>query len=328
MLDGYANIQATNKSRGVQSLGVAWCAALVSCLLSPPARAQDSAPVARSGDAYIAEVLAAMERRPNVTAKLRYESRLGDETLIGAGNFWQLGTGPQRMSRWEMQTQVADKAASYVQVFDGRYLWTDRHLPSGRQIHRLDVGNLKARLRSSIGPLTTPHLWKDLISGAEYRGGLSQMLADLLRRYQFDAPRPTELNGFALEALIGHWRPEQFAELCPIQGESQPWPTQLPHHVLVMVGSSNLFPYVIEFRRAEDADLAENLSGLKPARDPLTRYEVFEVRFADAIDGTVFQFKPGDVDWSDETSLVFDRVSKQHGEGEAELAKTNEKARK
>jgi hypothetical protein len=241
---------------------------------------------------------------------------------MGAGNFWQLGTGPQRTTRWEMQTQVADKAASYVQVFDGRYLWTDRHLPSGRQVHRLDVGNLKARLRSSVG-VSTPRGLADLIGGAEYRGGLSQMLADLLRRYQFDPPRPTELNGFALEALIGHWRPEQFAELCPIQGEDQAWPTQLPHHVLVMVGNSNLFPYVIEFRRAEDADLATNLSGLKPAHDPLTRYEVFEVRFADAIDSTVFQFKPGDVDWSDETSLVYDRVIKQQGAGEAQMAARN-----
>jgi hypothetical protein len=87
-----------------------------------------------------------------------------------------------------------------------------------------------------------------------------------------------------------------------------------------MVGTSNLFPYVIEFRRAEEADLATNLTGLKPGPDPLTRYEVFEVRFADAIDSTVFQFKPGDVDWSDETSLVFDRVIKQHGAGEAQIA--------
>jgi hypothetical protein len=269
----------------------------------------------------MAEVLAAMERRPNITAKLRYESRFGDEPLMGAGNFWQLGTGPQRLTRWEMQTQFADKSASYVQVFDGRYLWTDRHLPSGRQVRRLDVGNLKARLRSSAGlSSTNPNGWEDLVGGAEFRGGLSQVLADLLRRYQFAAPRATELRGFALEALIGRWRPEQFAELCPIQGEDQAWPAQLPHHVLVMVGRNNLFPYLIEFRRAEDADLMENLSGLQPARDPLTRYEIFEVRFADATDNTVFQFKPGDVDWSDETSLVFDRVNKQHDAAEAQMA--------
>jgi hypothetical protein len=293
---------------------------LLASMLSLNLHAQNAAPTAESGDAYMAEVLAAMERRPNVTAKLRYESRLGDEAMRGAGSFWQLGTGPQRMTRWEMQTQFADKLASYVQVFDGRYLWTDRHLPSGRQVRRLDVGNLKARLRSSAGAHASPSGREDLIVSAEFRGGLSQMLADLLRRYHFDPPRPTQLNGLAVEALIGRWWPEQFAELCPIQGEEQAWPAQLPHHVLLLVGESNLFPYVIEFRRAEDADVADSLAGLKPAHDPLTRYEVFEVRFADAIDSTVFQFKPGDVDWSDETSLVFDRVTKQQGAGEAQMA--------
>lgn len=289
-------------------------------LLSPLLQAAEPTLAKRSGDAYLAEVLAAMERRPNVTAKLRYESRLGNSSLMGAGNFWQLGTGPQRTTRWEMQTPFADKTASFVQVFDGRYLWTDRHLPRGREVHRLDVGNLRARLRSSTGAGGSQSDWEDLIESAEFRGGLSQMLADLLRRYQFDPPRRTELNGFALDALIGRWRPEQFAELCPLQDDAQAWPAQLPHHVLVMVGSSNLFPYVIEFRRAEDAGLADSLAGLKPSPDPLTRYEVFEVRFADAIDSTVFQFKPGDVDWSDETSLVYERVIKQHDVGEARLA--------
>lgn len=293
---------------------------MLSCLLLRVSAAQEVAPAAQSGDVFMAEVLAAMERRSNVTAKLRCQTRLSNETLIGAGNFWQLGAGPQRMTRWEMQTQLDDKAASCVQVFDGRYLWTDRHFPSGRQVHRLDVGNLKARLRSNTAVTATTSGWEDLVNSAEFRGGLSQILADLLRRYQFDSPRPTEVRGFALQALIGHWRPEQFAELCSIQGADQPWPAQLPHHVLVMIGRNNLFPYIIEFRRAADADMASNLSGMKPVSDPLTRYEVFEVRFADAIDSTVFQFKPGDVDWSDETSLVYDRVIKQQSTGAAQMA--------
>lgn len=295
---------------------MACCALLWGCLLAWPLHAQP----ARSGDAYLAEVLAAMERRPNVTAKLRHQSRFGNETLMGTGNFWQLGTGPQRTTRWEMQTQFADKAASYVQVFDGRYLWTDRKMPSGRQVHRLDVGNLKARLRSTTAISAGKAGWEDLLTSAEFRGGLSQMLADLLRRYHFEPPHATQLNGLPVEALIGRWRPEQFAQLCTIDGEGQPWPSQLPHHVLVLVGENNLFPYVIEYRRAADADLADSLVGIKPTHDPLTRYEIFEVRFADAIDSTVFQFKPGDVDWSDETSLVFDRVIKQHGAAQTQMA--------
>jgi len=310
-------ISQRSQAQGQRSLGLLTRATLLLLSLAPHTL---QAETATNGDAYLAEVLAAMERRPNVSAKLRHQSRIDADTLLGSGNFWQLGAGPQRLTRWEMQTQVADKAASYVQVFDGRYLWTDRTVPSGRQIHRLDVGNLKARLRTNPKALNESSNWEDLVRGAEFRGGLSQMLADLLRRYHFAPPRATQLNGFAVEALIGQWQPNQFAELCPILGEEQNWPEQLPHHVLVLVGQSNLFPYVIEFRRSTDAELAENLSGLKPTHDPLVRYEIFEVRFADAIDGTVFQFKPGDVDWSDETSLVFDQLNKQKGAAEAELA--------
>jgi hypothetical protein len=274
-----------------------------------------------SGDAFIAEVLAAMERRTNVTAKLRQQSRLGEQTLLGSGNFWQLGSGPQRTTRWEMNTSLGDQAAAYVQVFDGRYIWTDRNLPSGRQVHRLDVTNLKNRLRASVPPQAATTGWEQLIREAEFRGGVSQLLAELLTRFQFSPPQSKQLNGFPVEALVGHWRADQFAELCPVHSEDQPWPEQLPHHVLVLVSKNSLFPHVIEFRHFDDAALADGLSGLDLTNDPLVRYELFEVRFADAIDSTIFQFKPGDVDWSDETSLVYDKIMKQRGAAAAQIAK-------
>ena len=47
---------------------------LVQSITCLPAIGQDLA-AAGSGDAYIAEVLSAMERRANVTAKLRQQSR-------------------------------------------------------------------------------------------------------------------------------------------------------------------------------------------------------------------------------------------------------------
>jgi hypothetical protein len=306
-----------NKAQGLRPLGLLALAFLLS--LTPSlAQAQGVG----SGDAYIAEVLAAMERRTNVSAKLRQQSRLGEQQLLGSGNFWQIGSGPQRTTRWEMNTSLDDQSAAYVQVFDGRYLWTDRNLPSGRHVHRLDVTNLKNRLRATVPQQAATTGWEQLTRDAEFRGGVSQLLSELLTRFHFDPPRSKQLNGFPVEALVGHWRPDQFAELCPIHNDDQPWPEQLPHHVLVLVSKNSLFPHVIEFRHANDASLAEseNLGGLDLAPDPLVRYELFEVRFADAIDSTIFQFKPGDVDWSDETSLVYDKIIKQRGAAAAQLA--------
>lgn len=269
----------------------------------------------RSGDAFLAEVLSSLERLSNVSAQLRYQSHFDKETQVGSGKYWQQGVGLQRLSRWEMQTQIADEPASFVQVFDGRYVWTDKHLPSGRQVRRLDVANLKSRLRVSHRIQTTATEWDELLQSTELRGGISQLLAELLRRYEFAPPYATQLNGFEVEALLGEWRHEQLLQLSPTANAAAPaastWPEQLPHHVLLLVGQSNLFPYVIEFRRVEDAYLTETLAGMKPAQDPLLRYEIFSVHFADAIDASIFQFKPGDVEWTDETSLVFERISTQ-----------------
>jgi hypothetical protein len=248
---------------------------------------------------------------------------------MGSGNYWQQGVGPQRVSRWEMQTQVAGETAGYLQVFDGRYVWTDRHVPSGRKISRLDVNHLKSRLAVGISTKSAETPWAELLRSTEFRGGLSQLLAELLRQFDFAPPEATQLNGFPVAALRGRWRDEQLAELSPQaqSADAGTWPAQLPHHVLLLVGQSNLFPYVFEFRRPEDATLAEELIGLRPARDPLLRYEIFEVRFADAIDPMVFQFKAGDVNTTDETALVLERLTRQQATAAA-LAEESASARR
>ncbi|NOZ40761.1 MAG: hypothetical protein GXP24_11120 [Planctomycetes bacterium] len=271
-----------------------------------------SPPPADAGNQFVAQVLIALEHHESIAAKLRYESRLHDQKLVGSGNYWQQRTQDQRVTRWEMQTQIADQTASFVQVYDGNHLWTDRRLPSGRQVHRLDVAWLQARLREE-GRGGATEQREQLISAVEGQGGLGQMLADLLRNFDFQPPEPTQLNGLPVNALIGHWRPEQLTQLWPDAaklGDEQPpeWPEQLPHHVLLLVGR-NMFPYVCEHRRAADAPLATSLAGLRPTGDPLLRYEIFEVQFAVAIPPEKFQFLPGDIPWTDETAVVLGQLT-------------------
>lgn len=270
--------------------------------------------IAARGDDFVAEVLDSLERRSNVSARLRYQAHLRDEIQVGAGSYWQQGIGTQQLTHWEMQTKIAEETAGYVQIFDGRYVWTDRHLPRGREVRRLDVANLENRLRTLQLALHA-HEQSKRIESAAFRGGFSQLLAEMLTRYEFSAPRATQLNGFAVQAVIGRWRPDQLTELSPTADAAAPsssdWPAQIPHHVLLLVGQANLFPYVVEFRRADDAYLIETVAGMKPAHDPLLRYEIFEVRFSDAIDPSVFVFRPGDIEWSDETSVVFDKLQAQ-----------------
>jgi len=286
---------------------------LLALPLASPSSANGQTPQsATAGNSFVARVLKTIEQQVSIAAKLRHETRLHDQKLVGSGNYWQQRTQGKRVTRWEMQTQIADKTASFVQVYDGNHLWTDRNMPSGRQVHRLDVAWLQTRLRaSSRGAATTER--EQLIAAVEGQGGLGQMLADLLRNFDFQPPQPTQLNGLPVNALIGHWRPEQLAQLWPDAaklGDNEPpeWPEQLPHHVLLLVGS-NMFPYVCEHRRAADAPLATHLAGLRPTGDPLLRYEIFEVQFAVAISQEKFQFLPGDIPWSDETAVVLEQLT-------------------
>ncbi len=282
--------------------------------LAIPASAEGQAPrPAQNGNLFVAQTIKILEQHASITAKLRYQSRLHQQTLAGAGNYWQqLRPHGKRVMRWEMQTPIADQTASFLQVYDGNHLWTDRRLPSGRQVRRLDVPWLQTRLRTDSRGAPTDEL-KKLLAAVEGQGGLAQMLADLLRNYHFQAPQPTQLNGLPVSALIGHWRPEQLASLWPeaakLQSDTPPeWPDHLPHHVLLLVGK-NRFPYVCEHRRAADAPLATSLAVLRPSSDPLLRYEVFEVKFAEALNKKLFEFLPGDIQWSDESALVLEQLT-------------------
>jgi hypothetical protein len=282
-------------------------------LYEAPAGASTGAHASITGDQYMAQVLATLQIRPSVAARLRHKSRLHETAQAGSGRYWQRGTKKQRVTRWEMQTQVAGKTASYLQVFDRDDLWTDRTLPSGRRVYRLDTTRLQSRrlaARTATRSSNTEAEWEPMIAAAEGQGGLAEMLADALRRFTFAPPRPSQLDGMAVHVLVGQWRRTELEKLWPelASGADSPtWPKQLPHHVLLLVGQNNLFPYVVEHRRVEGAHLVASAVGDRPVPDPLLRYELYEVQFTLAMEDSLFQFKPGDVQWTDETSLVLER---------------------
>lgn len=281
-------------------------------LSSLSARAQTTSAVV-DGNRYVAQVLRNLRLHGNIDAKLRFESRLYDQKIVGQGTYQQGANLSERYTRWEMHTQIANQSASYVQVFDGTHLWTERRLPSRRQVSRLDIARLHAGLRTA-GRAASADPRESLLISTAGQGGLAQLLADLLRNYDFQPPQTTQLDGLPVYSLVGTWRSEQLAKLWPAAenlSDSDPpdWPKQLPHHVLLMVQQQNLFPRVVENRTADDAYFATSLSGLKPVREPLLRYEIHEVNFAVAVPSELFEFNPGD-SWSDETSVVLEEMKK------------------
>ncbi len=287
-------------------------AGLLSLLLVAPVAAQTPT---SDGNVMLTNVLATIQRHASISAQLRQQTKLGQLTQVGSGYYRQQGTADRPRTYWEMKTQVAGETASFVQIFDGSYLWTDRRLPSGRQVRRLDVELLHARLRD-LDSGSTPNL----LLKTEGQGGLAQLLAELLRNFSFDRPHAAQLGDLPVYALLGTWRPAQLQLIWPAaadQTEPPPWPAQIPHHVLVLVGH-NMFPYVFELRGQHEAYLASTVAGLRPTPHPLLRYELFDVHFARAIRPSQFQFKDG-VEWKDETGKVWEALRQRSASLRAKL---------
>jgi hypothetical protein len=146
------------------------------------------------------------------------------------------------------------------------------------------------------------------------RGGLSQTVAELHRLFAFSAPRQVRYEDGPALAVVGRWRPEELARLWPglearlASGDTAGWPEQFPHHVLLVVGAGDLFPYLIEYRRGSQAGLVDSEDAYSMAADPLARFEFYEVSFAATMPPGAFDFAASDIDWRDVTQRVVERL--------------------
>jgi hypothetical protein len=274
------------------------------------ATSSELAGVDPNGDAVMKRALGALERWPNLAGRFRQSMRVGDELQSGIGEYWQQGVGNQRRTCWQWQTLVDGQQAVFVQVYDcNSHLWTDVRFPERRSVSRVNVASLRRDLAVAVdaagaGPRGASAAELEVLA----RGGLSQLVAELRRAFAFGPPAAIVEQDRPMIALVGRWREEalyrQWQSLSP--DSPGDWPGHLPHHVVVKLGREDFFPYVVEYRRAADADLADSVAGVG---DPLARFEFFEVRWGVVnIDERLFEFMPADVDWRDETAATLERL--------------------
>jgi hypothetical protein len=267
-------------------------------------------PASGNDDQLILEVLETLERRPNIAAKLRQSVRLGDDRLSGEGAFWQQGVGNQRRTRWELTTLVAGERAFVTQVFDGEVVWTDRKLPSSRKVTRVDIGALRRQVGGAdlAGQGGSPA--GEAMSELLARGGVSQLVASLHHSFSFGPRRTLRRGEKTMLALIGRWRPEQLERVWPGAESMAPgdWPAHLPHHAVVYVDANDRFPYFVEYRGGDQAELANAVDAYYPARDALASFEFIDVQFAAAMPADIFQYTPPDNSWHDITSRLVDEL--------------------
>jgi hypothetical protein len=284
----------------------------------------------------LAQAANQLERRRSVAARLRHQVRINGQQLYGVGSYWQQGTGDDLRVRLELQ--IAGQETTLLQISNSRFLWLDRLLPTGRTVTRIDLRQLRA------DPLLSDNNFDQLPPGAAswspsrsditaHCGGLPRLLAALGENFSFMAPQAVRLvdtgasepTNVPFFAVVGHWKPEKMAALIGEQGPTQAsniqhpassiqdLPTRFPQEVLLLIGQADLFPYRIEYRGLETPSQPGNGAPVayQLSSRPLVVLEYSHVAFDVPIAGSHFDYAPRDVDWTDHTATLLERLRQE-----------------
>jgi hypothetical protein len=294
-----------------------------------------------AGDKLLLQAATILERRASVSARLRHQVFISGKQLYGVGSYWQQGSGADLRVRWELQ--IAGHDSSLKQISNSRFLWVDRHLPTGRSVSRIDLRQLRADPVLGASSLDELEPGNATWSSAQpeltaHSGGLPGLLASLSENFSFLAPQAMRLAAQSAEsasvpvfAVVGHWKRDRLLALLDRDQESgvesrepksanaelstlNSLPNRLPQEVLILVGQADLFPYRIEYRRLETplATAAEAPPiPYQLSAHPLVVLELSDVAFDVPIAAGQFDYAPGDADWIDQTAVVLERLRRE-----------------
>jgi hypothetical protein len=285
------------------------------------------------GDRLLVEAATRLERRPSVTARLRHQAFVNGQQLYGVGSYWQQGTGDDLRVRLELQI---DRDISLSQISNGRFLWLDRVLPTGRTVTRVDLRKLRsdpvlaAAQYEGIRPgqANWSPAQNSLISQC---GGVPRLLVGLRDNFTFYPPQAMRLvapeqGGAASQpyfAVVGRWKRDKLAALLErqeskVEGREPEAmlaiPDRLPQEVLLLFGQADLFPYRIEYRRMETSP-ATGAEAAAPvyqlSNRPTAVLEFSDVAFDMPIAPSQFDYVPPNVDWVDHTALLIEKLRRE-----------------
>jgi hypothetical protein len=173
-------------------------------------------------------------------------------------------------------------------VCDGTHLWIVEELEGNRTLAVVDMARLhRAQPRSQV-PQPQP-----LVAIA----GVPKLLAGLQDNFRFTRVVESRLDDLSVWSIEGRWEPGRLAQLLPDQRERissgadvdlSPLAPNLPHRVMLHVGSDDLFPYRLEYWRSERA-VDDAPSG---GREMLMAVmEFYEVQLGGSLDPALFMFR-------------------------------------
>lgn len=266
------------------------------------------------GQQLVAQAARNVQAESSIKANIRYRVDAFGRQLVGSGSYLQYGSGPEKLLRLELKTQVGTQVASLQEICGSQFFWVRRDLPQGTHtLGRVNLAQLRrAVAQSQKAPSASPgQTWIML-------GGLPKLLEGLNWNFQFEPARAEELE-FALPngeikrmpvwIVGGPWKPEALAALATRHGanSSAELPEQIPDRVELVLGRVEqafpLFPYRITYLRKAKA-VAEAGEGSPAGPDkysPMIDLELFDVYRKDDLDPHEFEYNPGDQEVEDLT---------------------------
>ncbi len=232
------------------------------------------------------------------------------------GDYFQEGSGKQRRFHLKLEGQVTNQPVRLLQVSDGNFLWTDLKWGAAnsndlRQVWRVDLRRLRGGLAErSADPVRPGEAAADPLNPNQWAGlgGLPMLLESLQTDFDFALPRQMKLLEEPVYAMVGFWKPEQRQALLTSQdgvAETMGLPSRMPHHVLVLLGAKDLFPYRIEYRGVDDPLSAAGIppdSRYSESSRPLLKLDFKLPQFDVQIPADKFAYDlPQGLEWTDRT---------------------------
>ena len=268
--------------------------------------ASDAAPPspAAKADALLRQAVQNIEAHSSISAKIRHETDLFDKHLVGSGTYREVRGDDVRKMRLELRTQIGEQSSSLVQVCDGKYLWIHRNLGAEAKLGRVDVAQATRALQKADPVAARPGALPSL-------GGLTRLLRGIDAAFEFTA---AESGHWGKEKqlvwrLQGPWKRGRLVLMLPNQkeaiekGESPDLgklAEHLPDHVVLLLRQEDLFPCRVEYRRALPEKLISPGGSTSRA---LVALDLFEIQVNGRIDPSYFNYNPGDIEISDQTSV-------------------------
>jgi hypothetical protein len=274
-----------------------------------------------AGNRVVAAAARAVQAEAAVSADLRCRIDAFGHELVGQGSYQQLAAGSARsgekLLKLDLKVQLADQTITRQEICGPTFYYIRRESPLAQvSLGRVSLRHVRDAMARAPEPLSANpnETWLLL-------GGLPKLLESLHRNFEFDEPRPDELQfpregGQGIERLPvivvrGRWQADKLAALRKTdKGTSKDFAEQLPDEVELVLGRADLaelplFPYRVTYFKLP-AEPGEGRGG--EALEQLLALELFNVQRNGSLTPQEFDYQPGDQEVADLTQSYLQRL--------------------